>query len=185
MLIDEVWVSAVSHHHQRVSLKGEHCLPWIDRKKQIKVELGCFLLWRSLKEDCPVSHAHFDLLLSFRVLVLVQPSSPRCVFFSPSFSPYCTVGETPKTKFPYLRRTVKLRPGSTWEHGSSSVKSQRRLLPCMWRSKTRVHDRTKKRTPRLLAAAAVPGRASVHDVNGNVGNPSALLIGWSGRKGRY
>lgn len=184
MLIDEVWVSAVSHHHQRVSLKGEHCLPWIDRKKQIKVELGCFLLWRSLKKIVPcrthTSISYFPSEFSY----LCNHPAPDVFSFPPRFPPI-TVGETPKTKFPYLRRTVKLRPGSTWEHGSSSVKSQRRLLPCMWRSKTRVHDRTKKRTPRLLAAAAVPGRASVHDVNGNVGNPSALLIGWSGRKGRY
>ncbi|CAG5865540.1 unnamed protein product [Menidia menidia] len=46
----------------------------------------------------------------------------------------------------------------------------------MWRNETRAHSRGKKTTPPLIPAA-VPGKASVHDVSGNVGKRRVLLIG--------
>lgn len=98
------------------------------------------------------------------------PALPRAqiLLFFPTFSPnYSAVswwrsGGGEKA-IKYLRRTVvalaELRLGSTLEHLSSSVKSSR-LVPCMWKSETRLHRATvekekkeEKTAPPLLPAS--------------------------------
>lgn len=72
--------------------------------------------------------------------------------------------------------------GATSAHLSLSVKSSR-LVPCMRTSGKRLHEgwsgKEDNSSPQLPGSTsrAHRGSATVHDVSGNVGKVSALLIG--------
>lgn len=86
----------------------------------------------------------------------------------------------------YLKRSAVgvagLWLGSTSAHLSLSVKSSR-LVPCMRTREKRLHEgwsgKEDNSSPQLPASPsrADRGSATVHDVSGNVGKGSALVIG--------